>query len=58
MRMIHSMSARFARSRNYTMPEYRSSRPRPRKRGISLAAPLGQPDPGTGRRGGRSGRTA
>lgn len=39
MRKLTSMSSRFTRSFNYTMPEYRNSNPKARKSTISVVAP-------------------
>jgi len=39
MRMLNSMSSRFSRSFNYTMPEYRPSQPKGAKTRLSLALP-------------------
>lgn len=39
MRKLTSKSSRFARSFNYTMPEYRNSNPKARKSTLSVVAP-------------------
>jgi len=39
MRRLNSMSSRFNRSFNYTMPEYRTSNPKARKTQITVVAP-------------------
>jgi hypothetical protein len=39
MRKLTSKSSRFARSFNYTMPEYRNLSPKARKSTISVVAP-------------------
>jgi hypothetical protein len=42
MRILTSRSARFTRSLNYTLPEYRPSAPRGMKTQITVVAPLGR----------------
>ena len=51
MRMLNSVSSRFSRSFNYTMPEYRHSKPKGVKTRIALTAPVGQKGRSTDNRG-------
>jgi hypothetical protein len=57
MRLLSSMSSRFARSHDYTVsPEHNRATRRGTKMRISLTAPAGQHDRSIDNRGGRNGR--